>query len=84
MQMHKIELDQLFGYVFAFIETHRADAHRSGNLTCRERTEIEQLAGGTLAGGQKIHIFRLLAEKPVALRYLGVLLRNNDRRERAF
>jgi hypothetical protein len=78
--MHKTDTDMLFRYAFAFIDAHRVAVRSSGDLTRRERTEIEQLAGGRLAGGQRIRILRSLANNPTALRYLAALLRNNERR----
>jgi hypothetical protein len=78
--MRMTDTDKLFRYAFAFIDTHRVDVRASGDLTRREQTEIEQLAGGTLAGGQKIRILRSVANNPTALRYLAALLRSNEGR----
>lgn len=81
MQMqYNTNTEKLFGYAFTFIDAHRLIAHAPGSLTYRERTEIEQLAGGKLEGQQKLRMLRFVADKPAALHYLGALLRSNDRR----
>jgi hypothetical protein len=78
--MHQTDTDKLFRYAFAFIDAHRVDVRASGDLTGRERAEIEQLAGGRLASGQRIRILRSVANNPTALRYLAALLRRNAHR----
>jgi hypothetical protein len=73
--MQQTDTDNLFRYVFMFIDARRVDVRKSGALTHRERTEIEQLARGRVAGGQRSRILRSVANNPTALRYLAALLR---------
>lgn len=78
--MHKTDTDKFFGYAFAFLDAHRIDVCASGDLTRRQRAEIEQLAGGRMEGGQRSRILRLVADNPTAFRYLAALLRRDERR----
>jgi hypothetical protein len=78
--MHMTDTDNLFRYAFAFIDAHGIAVRSSGDLTRRERVEIEQLAGGRLAGGQRRRILRSVADNPTALRYLAALMRSNEYR----
>lgn len=77
--MHKTNTHRFFRYAFAFIDVRRAGVHGSGDLTHGERTDIEQLAGGSLAGGRRRRALRFVADNPIALRYLAALLRGSER-----
>ena len=76
--MHKTETDKFFRYALTFIEARRVDVHAPGGLTRGEREEIERLAGGRLAGGQRVRILEFVADNPTALRYLAALLRGSE------
>jgi hypothetical protein len=75
--MHKTDTDKLFRYAFMYMDARWVDLHLREDLTHRERVEIEQLASGRVASGQRIRILRSVANNPMALRYLAALLRGN-------
>lgn len=79
--MHKTDTDKLLRYAFLFIDGRRVNVHASGDLTCTEQTEIEQLARGRLGDSQRMRILRSLANNPTALRYLAALLKANECRQ---
>ncbi|MBW0000534.1 MAG: hypothetical protein JO015_15655 [Verrucomicrobia bacterium] len=80
--MHQTDTEKLLRYAFLSIDARREDVHASGDLTRTERTEIEQLATGTLGSGQRTRLLQSVANNPIALSYLAALLRENEYRRR--